>query len=365
MRLFLIVAISLFLLSTWFASATWARFAGMAGRGWKIAPLVMTLGFVATSFLARASRHPVNDVLVTIFSVWLGFLSYAIAAALLCWICLGVAKLTGISFDRRFAAQVIFSGAVLATVYGLANAQWIRITRTTVELAGLPAEWEGREVALVSDLHLGNIRSRDFSQRIVDKLNALAPEAVFVAGDVFDGGKIDYDYALSPWVGLKARRGVYAVTGNHDEFRDRAEGMEAMKRAGMRVLANEKIQLSGLQVVGVLDRESRSSEAYRALLESLALDRDKPSLLVVHQPINLDIAEKAGIDLQFSGHTHNGQFWPWNWLVRWVHGRYAYGLNEHGALQVLTSSGVGTWGPPLRVATKAEIVLVKLTGAAR
>lgn len=363
MRLFLIAAISLLLLSTWFAASTWARFAGLTGRYWRFAPLALTLGYISLLFFARNVQHPLLDALYTGLSVWFGFLSFAIVAALLCWLCLGVAKATGLAFDRRFAAQLIFSGAVLATVYGLINAQWIRITRIAVELPGLPAAWEGREVALVSDVHLGNIRGQAFSQRVVDKLNSLKPEAVFVAGDVFDGGKIDYDYALSPWVGLAVPKGVYAVTGNHDEFRDRSEGIEAMKKAGMRVLANEKVAVDGLQVVGILDGESRRPEVYRALLQRLSLDDKTASLLLVHQPINLDVAEAAGIDLQFSGHTHNGQFWPWNWVVRWVHGRYAYGLNEHGALQVLTSSGVGTWGPPIRVATKAEIVLVKLAGA--
>lgn len=365
MRLFLLIAISLFLLSTWFAAATWARFAGLGGRSWRLVPLLLTLGFVATTFFARNTQHWLGDLFSTLFSTWLGFLSFAIIAALLCWLCLGVAKVTGLSFDQRFAAQVIFSGAVLATLYGLVNAQWLRVTRYTVELPNLPASWEGREIALVSDIHLGNVRRTAFSKRVVEKLKTLSPEAVFVAGDVFDGGKIDYDEALSPWLGFAPPRGLFAVTGNHDEFRDRTGGIEAMRRAGMRVLANEKTEVDGLQLVGVLDRESRDPEVYRAVLHSLALKPRQPMLLVVHEPINLDVPEAAGVALQLSGHTHNGQFWPWNWAVRWVHGRYAYGLNDHGSLQVLTSSGVGTWGPPLRVATKAEIVLVKLVSARR
>jgi hypothetical protein len=165
---------------------------------------------------------------------------------------------------------------------------------------------------------------------------------------------------VEPCRELIAPAGVYFVTGNHEEFSDRAKYIAAIERAGLRVLNNEKITVQGLQIVGVHDGEAGEPERLRKILQDAAIDRQQASILLAHRPANLSVVEAAGISLQVSGHTHRGQMWPWCWVVYKVHGRFAYGLNRLGNLLVLTSSGAGTWGPPLRVGTKSEIVLIRL-----
>jgi predicted MPP superfamily phosphohydrolase len=243
-------------------------------------------------------------------------------------------------------------------LYGLVNAARLRVTRVTVALPNLPPVWKGRTAALVSDLHLGNIHGAGFARRVVARLAALDPDAVFIAGDLFDGAAIDQAAAAAPWGKWVASLGIYFAAGNHD-FAHRADALTAVRSAGIRVLDNAAIDLQGVQVVGVNDAEASDPGRFREILSLARLRPGVPSILLSHRPANLAIAEEAGISLQLSGHTHAGQFWPWNFLTRRIYGPFAYGLHRFRRLLVLTSSGVGTWGPPLRIGTRSEIVLIR------
>jgi predicted MPP superfamily phosphohydrolase len=180
---------------------------------------------------------------------------------------------------------------------------------------------------------------------------------------MFDGVRIDTERVLEPWRALRAPSGVYFVGGNHDDYGGRAAYFRAIREAGIRVLDNERVVLHGLQLIGVHDREIQRPEAYRLTLAGTGLEPGAASVLLAHRPSNLAIPDEAGVGLQLSGHTHRGQFWPWTLVADRVHGKFAYGLNRHGRLQVFTSSGVGTWGPPFRLGTRSEIVLVRLRSA--
>lgn len=344
------------LLVTW----TWRRFTGFDSLAWIAVPLVLTLGMVPAIMLGFRLRHPVLGTAYKISAVSLGILNYLLFAALACWLVAGVAAVAGFPVDRPALAGVTYGMAVLIAGWGLANAMTLRVTQVTVALPGLPASWVGRRIAVVSDVHLGNVRGAGFVRRIVRRLNALAPDAVLLAGDMFDGAVVDTGAVVRPWKELSARHGVYFATGNHDEFSDRRPWLAALAAAGVRVLHNEKVVVDGLQIVGVHDGEAGEAATYREILQQAGIDRDRASILLTHQPSRLEIPEQAGISLQVSGHTHGGQFWPWTRVVARVHGRFGYGLNPFGQMLVLTSSGAGTWGPPLRVGTKSEIVLLTL-----
>jgi predicted MPP superfamily phosphohydrolase len=125
------------------------------------------------------------------------------------------------------------------------------------------------------------------------------------------------------------------------------------------VLNNEKVSIDGLQIVGVHDAEAENPTELRSILHQVQIDRLHPSILLAHRPVNLLVAEEEGISLQLSDHTHSGQIWPWNLLVSRIYGPFAYGLSQLGKMLVYTSSGAGTWGPPLRVGTRSEIVLIQ------
>ncbi|HKB90235.1 MAG TPA: metallophosphoesterase, partial [Opitutaceae bacterium] len=242
---------------------------------------------------------------------------------------------------------------------GLINAAWFRVTRIDIRLPNLPEAWQGRTVALVTDLHLGHISGPGFLGRIIARLRSLQPDAVFISGDMFDGTTVELDQLVAPWRNYSAPRGIFYVTGNHDEFAERTIYLDAVQRTGVRVLNNEKVVVDGLQIVGVHDSEAGDPAKLRRILRRVRLNPQQPCVLLAHQPANLAVAEEEGISLQLSGHTHKGQFWPWTLVVSRIYGRFAYGLHRLKKLQVYTSSGAGTWGPPLRVGTKSEIVLIR------
>lgn len=309
--------------------------------------------------MAFRYSHVLVRLFYTIAAVWLGVLSFCFFAASSCWILYAVIRLFGLQLERRPLAGVLFGLAGFASFYGIINAARVRAKRITVKLPNLPEAWRGRLAALVTDTHLGHVRGRGFARCIVSSLRRLEPDVVFISGDLYDGTKADLDRLAAPWAELSAPLGAYFVTGNHEEFSDSAKYVEAIRRAGVQVLGNRSVTIDGLQIIGVHYRESTNAQRFRSVLQQAAVDRDRASILLTHSPNRLPVAENEGISLQLSGHTHGGQFFPFTWITSRIYGEYAYGLRRFGNLMVYTSSGAGTWGPPMRVGTHPEIVLIQ------
>jgi hypothetical protein len=182
---------------------------------------------------------------------------------------------------------------------------------------------------------------------------------MFITGDLFDGTAVDFDRLAEPWANFSLPLGAYFVTGNHEEFSSREKYLETVTRFGVRVINNEKIVLDGLQIVGVHFRESSNAGRFQSILKQAALNADVASILLVHTPDRLSVAEEAGISLQLCGHTHRGQFFPFTLIVKRIYRQFAYGLKRFGSLTVYTSCGAGSWGPPFRVGSNPEIVLIR------
>jgi predicted MPP superfamily phosphohydrolase len=318
----------------------------------------LSVSFVAASFVARWIFNWPARVFYTISAAWLGFVTFFFLAACACWMVYLPPLLFGIRLQRRPLAVLLFSLGLLLGVYAIGNAARIHVKSITVKLPHLPASWRGRTAALVSDLHLGHIRNRGFLRHIVGMLNRLQPDVLFIPGDLYDGTAVDLDRLAEPWAKFSAPLGACFVTGNHEQFSSAAKYLAAVQKCGLRALKNEKIILDGLQIVGVDYRDSTNEEKYRSILQHADLDRSAASILLVHSPDRLRIAAEAGISLQLSGHTHRGQFFPFTLLISRLYDEFAYGLHRFEGLEVYTSSGAGTWGPPMRLGTFPEIVLI-------
>ncbi|MGB8353536.1 MAG: metallophosphoesterase [Chthoniobacteraceae bacterium] len=361
--IFLTVITTITMGANWLVCATWNHFMGNEGfPAWQIVPPLLTVTFIACIILGRRFSNSGLRLAYTVSATWMGVLNFSFFASMGAWIAWDVIGALPLHVEPRFVGVTFFAAAALASIYGIVNGSWLRTTRVDVKLRNLPDAWNGKSVALVTDMHLGNIRGAGFTRKVVARLQELKPEAVFISGDMFDGVEGDFDAFLQPWKQLSVPAGVYYVSGNHEEFEDRVKFLDAVKRAGIRVLNNEKVESNGLQIVGIHDGETHEPQLYKSLLQRAEVDRGRASVLLAHQPKNLEIPASEGIALQLSGHTHNGQIWPWHWLAARVHGKFVYGLHRFQAMQVLTSSGAGTWGIPMRAATKSEIVLIRLEG---
>jgi predicted MPP superfamily phosphohydrolase len=360
---FIVIIQSVLFLAHWFLYETWMNFWVVADppgiSKLQVALALLSVSFVIASLLAWRYANWLVRILYTFSAVWLGTLSFLFLAACSCWMVYGGARALGLHPGQRILGLAFFGLALLASLYGVINAAWTRVRRITVKLPNLPESWRGRVAALVSDTHLGHVRGYGFMRRIVAMLARLRPDMVLIGGDMYDGTAARVNELAEPWSKLSPPLGIYFVTGNHEEFTDHTKYVNAVERAGVRVLNNEKVTVDGLQLVGVHFRDSTNDEHLRAILQNARVDRNRASILLTHAPDRLKIAEEEGISLQLSGHTHGGQFFPFTWITSRIYGKFVYGLQRLGNLLVYTSYGAGTWGPPFRVGTTPEIVLIQ------
>lgn len=269
---------------------------------------------------------------------------------------------------HRFSALAVLLLAAAATVLGLFCALGRpRVVQVDVPLSDLPAELQGLTIVQLSDVHVGATIRRAYVQRVVDRVNALHPDLVAITGDLVDGSVAQLADEVAPLAQLRSRLGTFFVTGNHEYYSGAAEWIAHLRAMGMRVLMNEHVILrrgdAALLLAGVPDPSARAFDATersdpRAALRGAPL-QVRPRILLAHRPRSAPAAASAGFDLQLSGHTHGGQFWPWN-LVLHFQEPLSIGLDRLNGLWVYTSRGTGFWGPPQRLGVPSEITCLHL-----
>jgi len=354
-------------LAHWVFYKTLVRFLGLTNPKLllflKITLPVLLFSLIAGFIFASRYFNFFTRLIYTGTMGWLGILYYLMWAVILLWVIYGVSKLLGFSPDTKLLAGIFFSVALFVAGFGIINADIVRVTEINVSLPNLPAAWQGKTAVWVSDAHLGQIRNYSFAQKIADMIEAKKPDIIFIGGDLYDGAADGTSFDLNKLAQIFGKipspLGIYFITGNHEEFGDPTPYLNAVKNAGIKVLFNEKVDINGLQILGVDDRDSLAVPKFTQILQSLNIDTTKPSILLKHSPFDIDIAKNAAVSLQISGHSHGGQIFPNSIITHFVYKGFDYGLNKMGDLLVYTSSGAGTWGPPLRVGAAPEIVVVK------
>jgi len=239
-----------------------------------------------------------------------------------------------------------------------------------IPVTGLPKALHGFAIAQISDVHVGPTIKRGFVEGIVRRVNGLNADLIAVTGDMVDGSVRQLCAHTAPLAGLVARHGVYFVTGNHEYYSGEREWSEEFRRLGLRILKNEHVVLqhngASLVLAGVTDYSAHHYEPAERSDPQAAL-RGAPSdagakILLAHQPSSAAAAASAGFDVQISGHTHGGQFWPWNLFVRFFQ-PFTSGLYRLQNLWVYVSRGTGYWGPPNRFGVPSEITRIRLVPA--
>jgi predicted MPP superfamily phosphohydrolase len=267
---------------------------------------------------------------------------------------------------RGSALCVLAAGAALGALAVRSGLGQVAVRSVDVELERLPSELDGLVIAQLSDVHVGPTIGRDFVERIVARTNELDPDVIVITGDLVDGSVAALRDAVAPLSELRARHGVYFVTGNHEYYSGAPAWCEELSRLGVRVLRNERVRIGGaaasFDLAGVDDFSARGFGRGHGADLARALDGRDPTrelVLLAHQPRAIFEAEQAGVGLQLSGHTHGGQLWPWNYLVR-LQQPAVSGLSRFGKAQLYTSNGTGYWGPPMRLGAPAEITRIVL-----
>jgi hypothetical protein len=258
------------------------------------------------------------------------------------------------------------------SLVGFVNARRIAaVVQVDVPIKGLPAALHGFAIAQISDIHVGPTIKHGYLQAIVRAVNTLQVDMVAVTGDLVDGTVAELAHHVAPLAGLTSTHGTYFVTGNHEYYSGAHAWIDELERLGIRVLMNEHVVLQhgqaharhALVLAGVADYSaghfdaSHRSDPHAALAGAPA--QASVRVLLAHQPRSAHEAEKAGFDLQLSGHTHGGQFWPWNFFVRFQQ-PFTAGLHRLEKLWIYTSRGTGYWGPPKRFGAPSEITHLRL-----
>jgi predicted MPP superfamily phosphohydrolase len=268
---------------------------------------------------------------------------------------------------RHLSSWIATLIAAAITLIGFVNARRrARIVETEIPIENLPDALHGFSIAQISDVHVGATIKRDYVAAIVTAVNGLEADAIAITGDIVDGSVRDLAEHVAPLANLRARHGAFFVTGNHEYYSGEAQWTREFQRLGMTVLMNEHVALSHgggtLVLAGVADYSAHHFNPAQRSDPALALAGAPDShakVLLAHQPRSAAAAAAAGFDVQLSGHTHGGQFWPWNHFVRFQQ-PYTAGLHRLDKLWIYISRGTGYWGPPHRFGAPSEIALLRL-----
>ncbi len=307
--------------------------------------------------------------LVKTGSMWLAFMLYLtllfllfqLSAPLVSWIFnIDIKKDVEL---RQILTGIVYSVAFVAVLVGYLNAINPKINLIDIKTSK-PIPAGGLKIAMVSDIHLGTIIGKKDISRLTERINSQNVDLVVLVGDIFDE---DIAPVVNGQMGkmfehIKSKYGVYAVTGNHEFFGKYQDKIDYLQKHNVKVLNDTAITVANINIVGRYDRQSNYARGQiRKSLPELIENIDKERFILVmdHQPINLNEAVEAGVDMQLSGHTHHGQLWPLNYITKAMY-EVSMGYKKKGKTHIYVSPGYGTWGPRVRLGSRPEIAVLMI-----
>ena len=375
--IFLTIVLTIYTLVNWYIfSKTAPAFEGGGSKMLILKIVLWTLVFAypAGRILERFVGADFTLFFIRIGSFWLGAMLYLILAFLF----LDIFRVLNhfipfteyLNFKtnpnyRLFAIKSVYILSSLVLIAGFINARIPRISHYNIKTEKSMGKVDKIRIVAVSDVHLGTLISNRRLNALVEKINSQHPDIVLFAGDTFDE---DIAPVVNNGLGkyfelIKSKFGVYAITGNHEYFGDVEQKLAYLKAHGVKVLRDSTILVdNAFYLVGRDDRQSQSySGKKRKSIAELAtnIDKSKPIVLLDHQPFKLNESVENGVDLQISGHTHNGQLWPFNYITKAIF-ELSSGYKMIGKTNFIVSNGYGTWGPPVRLGNRPEILVIDL-----
>lgn len=391
--LFILVFMSLIGAGHYYAWARLVRDLELAAQPHRVLTLLIVGLFVAlfvSLLLGRSLPSPLRTGLLLPAFSWLGVLWLLVVTLLGAdLVRLGIVTFSTLTQntlassdlgtpapERRQLLARIFGGLVLligGSATGVAlykGLQRVRVQRVRVTLDRLPQALSGTKIVQLSDVHIGPTLGLEFLEQVVRTTNALEPDVIAITGDLVDGSLESIGELCAPLAQLQARYGVFFVTGNHEYYSGAVEWCRHLPTLGVRVLRNEHVSVGteehSFDLAGIDDHHAEQfGHGHGADLARAVQGRDpsRSLVLLAHQPRQAEAADQHGVELQLSGHTHGGQIWPFNFLVK-LQQPIVAGLGRVGRTQVYVNSGTGYWGPPMRLGTAAEITELTLEAPA-
>jgi uncharacterized protein len=323
---------------------------------------LMPILFIFSLTVLHSSAGGLARGLYFISGIWHGVLLNFVVIAVFSFFIVGVMKILGL---RIVSGQLLFIGimgfiaALTLSVYGIYNVFNIAVKNVELEIANIPDAWRDKKIMQLSDVHLGKVFRDGHLEKILKIVDETKPEVILITGDLFDSIDGDLEHFHDALKKLDAPQGVYFVTGNHENYLGLDKIRSVLEQTNIRILDNELIDVAGAQIVGISYPTALKRSGY--LVESIGkiekFDKDKFSILMYHEPVQVGDVSKKGFDLMLAGHTHRGQMWPLHIITDLIYTGYDYGLYKEGDFHLYVSSGAGLWGPTMRTSGRSELVV--------
>lgn len=323
--------------------------------------IILALSFIVVSLIAHWRENFFISAAYFASGFWLGFLTNLTLAAAAAWLIIWLCRLAGADINAALLGKIFFAAALAVSFYGTYNAFHPKIKNITVNIPNLPEQWKGKKVVQLSDLHLGMVHGENFMRGIITKINSANPDMVVITGDYFDGMGDNINSLAKLLDGIRAEKGIFYVTGNHEIYLGKDKAIAALRKTKVRILEDEVVDTDGLKIIGINYSDMDELKKESGALQKLKNDfYGRPNMLLYHSPAIMEQARASGVNLQLSGHTHAGQIFPFGYIAKLIYRGCDYGLRQFGDFTIYTTNGAGTWGPPARVGNTPEIVLITL-----
>jgi len=330
-----------------------ARVFGFSMPHWQYVVGFLAISYFLASFGVRTTSLAVADWFYFITASWLGFIFIAFSSVGIYWLLRLITKT-----DSPFLLAAFLVLAVMLGVYALIQGTHLTTKTITVPMRGIS---EPVRIVHLSDIHVGTVHQEKYLRRIVTMTNELRPDLVLITGDLFDGSAPIDATILKPLDDIQAPS--YFSNGNHEQYEGLDKVRATLEPLKLKLLENEAVRVGRLEIVGVNDSQSLPrGTTLGTILDSLPREENVPRIVMYHSPVQWNEARERGVDLMLSGHTHNGQIFPFTWLVK-IFYPYIKGLYEEEGKYLHVSPGTGTWGPPMRLGSQNQVTLLELIPA--
>ena len=322
--------------------------------------IIFPLSFLLSSLFDHSKKQKDGSFYYPVINTIAGIMLYFFLSAILLSLILVVYTILGKTMPPVYAQCFAVASAVFG-VLGIIQAQHIHVVKYSAHLPTAPIDWNNKTAVLVSDTHFGLINHKTFSDKLVKHILTLAPDFVLHAGDFYDGPKNNMAPITESWKALTEKIPVFYTPGNHEHYGDYKGFMASIRDANITILEDAFVEYDGVQIAGIVYRAKNQNSAAHEALVSLKTNPATPLILINHPPTFHDSANHINANLMVSGHTHNGQFWPNNFVTGLIYKQFNYGLQKTQNVVAITTSGVGTAGPPMRLFNTPELVLIRFT----